>query len=245
MNEQSQLELLQVFRSRFKTEYDQLPRERTSTPHQYFVNNGTFGSVDGEILYCMVRHLKPAKFIEVGSGNSTFLSAQAVLKNKEEDSGHDCELTAIEPYPSDALKNGFDGLSRLVTKEVQQVPISEFHQLDGNDILFIDSSHVLKIGSDVQHLYLRVLPELRKGTVVHIHDIFLPAEYPRRWIMDGKLFWNEQYLLQAFLMFNDSFEILWAGSYMHLKHPDELGRSFSSYDRNTCWPGSFWMRKTK
>jgi len=107
----------------------------------------------------------------------------------------------------------------------------------------------LKIGSDVQYEYLEVLPRLNKGVIVHIHDIFLPMEYPRKWVIGMHRFWNEQYLLQAFLSFNCAFEVLWAGSYMHLRHPDELERAFNSYNRNIVWsthvPGatSFWMSK--
>lgn len=104
---------------------------------------------------------------------------------------------------------------------------------------------MLKIGSDVQYLYLEVLPRLNKGVIVHIHDIFLPAEYKKGWILKDRHFFNEQYLLQAFLAFNDSFEVLWAGSYMHLRHPDKLETSFNSYKKNESWPGSFWIRKIK
>jgi hypothetical protein len=117
--------------------------------------------------------------------------------------------------------------------------------LEENDILFIDSSHVLKIGSDVQYEYLEILPRLNKGVIVHIHDIFLPAEYRKEWVLKDHIFWTEQYLLQAFLAFNDNFEILWAGSYMHLKHPDKLEVAFNSYRRNERWPGSFWIKKIR
>jgi hypothetical protein len=99
----------------------------------------------------MIRHLRPRRIIEIGSGNSTYLSAQAILKNVEDKNGYECELTAIEPYPNPVLKKGFPGLTRLVQKRIQDIPFSEFEKLGENDILFIDSSHVLKIGSDVQY----------------------------------------------------------------------------------------------
>ena len=245
MNEKSQIDLLSLFSSKFKEEYENFPRNETSILYQYYVDNRGFESVDGEILYCMIRHFKPKRFIEIGSGNSTYLSAQAILKNKEEDNAYECELVAIEPYPNDILKAGFPGLSKLVSKKVQDIPLSEFRKLRENDILFIDSSHVLKIGSDVQFEYLEILPRLHTGVVVHLHDIFLPAEYPKEWVLEKYIFWTEQYLLQAFLTFNDSFKVLWAGSYMHLKHPDKLEASFSSYKREERWPGSFWIRKIK
>ena len=247
MNEEGQLKLLSDFVSKFKNEYDHLPLNwnKNLEPYEYFINNGAFESVDGEILYCLIRHFKPKKIFEIGSGYSTYLSAQAILKNKEEDSNYECELVAIEPYSNDTLKVGFPGLSKLIPKKVQEVPISEFKRLAENDVLFIDSSHILKIGSNAQYEYLEIKPRLNKGVIVHLHDIFLPAEYPKEWVLKDYRFWNEQYLLQAFLALNDSFEVLWAGSYMHLKHPDKLEASFSSYKRDERWPGSFWIRRTK
>lgn len=244
LNDEGQLALLGEFAARYKNEYESFPRQKTTTAHQYYVENGQFESVDGEVLYCMIRHFKPRRIFEIGSGNSTYLSAQAILKNREE-SGEACELTAFEPYPNEVLRAGFPGLTNLVAGKAQEIPFDKFEELGENDILFIDSSHVLKIGSDVQYEYLEVLPRLRKGVIVHVHDIFLPAEYPRKWVMESRTFWNEQYLLRAFLTFNDTFEVLWGGSYMHLTHPDKLEAAFSSYTRETRWPGSFWMRRVK
>ena len=143
------------------------------------------------------------------------------------------------------MKNGFPGLSQLVLSKIQDVPLSEFCSLEENDILFIDSSHVLKVGSDVQHEYLEILPRLKKGVIVHCHDIFLPEEYPKNWVLNNYVFWNEQYLLQAFLSFNESFKVLWAGNYMHLMHSDKLEQIFSSYKKDKVMPGSFWMAKTR
>jgi len=242
MQEKKQLELLSFFVSKFKREYETFPKSKTLIPYQYYLHNEEFGPVDGEILYCMIRHFKPRRIIEVGSGNSTYLSTQAILKNKEEN-GMDCELIVIDPYPNTILKRGFPGLSKLLKKEVQDVALSFFSQLKKNDILFIDSSHVLKIGSDVQYEYLEILPQLNKGVIVHLHDIFFPTEYPKGWVLSQHRFWNEQYLLQAFLAFNNVFEILWAGSFMHLYHSDLLKNAFNSYNSNINHPGSFWIRR--
>ena len=244
MREAAQLEFLDETSTHFKKEYDAFPHERTGVPHQYFLHNDQFGGVDGQVLYSMIRYLKPARIYEIGSGNSTYLSAQAIRKNTEEGGGA-AELVAFEPYPNEVLRAGFPGLSRLVMTKIQDVPLAEFDKLGEGDILFIDSSHVLKIGSDVQYEYLEILPRLRKGVVIHIHDIFMPAEYPRKWVMEDRRFWTEQYLLQAFLAFNDHFEVVWGASYMHLRHPDKLTAAFASYDRHVHWPGSFWLQKTK
>lgn len=244
-NANNQLKLLSLLVSKYKKEYENFPKFKTGIPYQYYVNNVVFGPVDGEILYCLVRYFKPKRIFEIGSGFSTYLFAQAILKNKKENNKYNCELVAYEPYPIKTLKSGFPGLTKLIPKQAQDIPLEEFNKLNENDILFIDSSHVIKIGSDVQYEYLEILPSLKKGVLVHVHDIFLPAEYPKNWIIKEHRFWTEQYLLQTFLTFNDHFEILWAGGYMHLNHPDKLEEAFSSYKRTQSPPGSFWMRKIK
>lgn len=242
LNEKGQINLLEMFASKYRAEYDRFPRNRTAIEHQYYTNNSTFAAVDGEVLYCMVRHFKPRRIYEVGSGNSTLLSAQAIDKNSQ-DGSDPAQLVAFEPAPNSLLRRGFRGLSRLVVTKVEDVPIAEYQELKENDIWFVDSSHVLRTGGDVQFEYLEVLPQLRKGVIVHIHDIFLPAEYPKRLILERRRFFSEQYLLQAFLSFNNKFEVLWAGSFMHMHHPDLLEATFKSYDRVNCWPGSFWIRR--
>jgi len=229
LNEPGQLRLLGEFRAAYGCDYASLDQ--------------SFGEVDGQVLYCMLRRFKPARMIEVGSGASTRLSAAAPLKNASEEPGRPaCDFTAIEPHPSPDLRAGFPGLTRLIERKVQDVPLETFAELRENDVLFIDSSHVLAIGSDVQYEFLEVIPRLRPGVLIHVHDIFLPAEYPRRWVLDGR-FWDEQYLLQAFLAFNDRFEVLWAGHWMHLNHPEQLRAAFNTYDPTLAAPGSFWMRR--
>jgi predicted O-methyltransferase YrrM len=242
MRDGQQLELLAGFINKFKDEYEAFPLEPTGVAHEYYVNNRTFEQVDGEILYCMIRQFTPRKIIEIGSGFSTYLNAQALQRNCRD--GRECELSSIEPYPNKVLEQGFPGLTRLVKKRVEDVSLDEFAALQENDILFIDSSHVLKAGSDVQYEYLEILPRLNKGVIVHVHDIFMPAEYPRSWMMDHLRFWNEQYLLQAFLTFNESFEVLWAANYLRLTYPARLKEAFSRYS-DSIRPGSFWMRRTK
>ncbi len=249
INEQEQIKRLAEF-CKFKEEYERLPRKKTRIPYQYYINNEMFGSPDAEILYCMIRYFKPSKILEIGSGYSTCLSAQAILRNKEED-GRRCELIAIDPNPSTMLKAGFPGLSKLISSQVQNVQISEFGRLQANDVLFIDSSHIVKIGSDVQYEFLEILPRVSKGVIIHFHDIFLPAEYPRWWVLKECWFYNEQYLLQAFLSFNPYFEVLWAGTFMHLRYPDKLEEAFSAYRNDERFksgkrlPSSFWIRRSK
>jgi len=180
--------------------------------------------------------------IEVGSGYSTLLSLEALENNAKE--GHPCRFTAIEPYPADFLRDpGLPGDVELLEQPLQKAPLELFTNLKSGDILFIDSSHVCKAGSDVRYMFSSILPALAPGVIIHIHDIFLPAEYPKCWIKDWHRFWNEQYLLQAFLSFNSAFEVLWAGSYMHHYHSDKLQEAFDSYDPARSGPASFWIRR--
>lgn len=242
INLEEQLRLLNQVFPQFKSEYN-FPTSKTNTPYEYYLDNTCFGSVDAEVLHSMIRHFKPKKMVEIGSGFSTYISARACLLNKEKD-GVNTELIAVEPYPNDTLKKGFPGLSALIQKPLEQVELDLFSSLEANDILFIDSTHVLKIGGDVKYEYLEILPRLKNGVVVHSHDIFLPGEYPKNWVMGNHWFWTEQYLLQAFLAFNSAFEILWAGQYMSLKHPEELSLAFPSYRKDPSRsPGSFWIRR--
>ncbi|MHB8895307.1 MAG: glycosyltransferase [Candidatus Geothermincolia bacterium] len=241
MREEGQLELLAEFSTGFKDEYESLPREQCAK-NEYVLNNRFFGPVDGEVSYCMIRRFRPRKIVEVGSGFSTLLAAGTILRNAAE--GAACELTAIEPYPNDVLIEGFDGLTRLLRQPIEQVPLEEFEALGENDILFIDSSHVLRFGGDVQHEYLEILPRLRPGVIVHVHDIFLPSHYPREWVMGRQRFWTEQYVLQAFLAFNDSFEVLMANAFLAAKRPGELSSAFNSFAEGVTFPASFWMRRT-
>lgn len=243
MNEDGQLRLLEEFSARYKAEYDALPvsADEAQQPHGFHLDNPGFLFVDAEIAYCFFRRFRPARVIEIGSGFSTLLAATALRRNREE-GGSACDFVAIEPYPGEVLLRGVPGLTRLIRGRVQDVPLSEFARLQENDILLIDSSHVAKVGSDVLYEYLEILPRLNRGVIVHVHDIFLPSEYPKSWFVKDRRFWNEQYLLQAFLTFNERYEVLWSCSYMHLRHPQRLTAAIRTYDRRTQWPSSFWMR---
>ena len=247
LNEDRQLALLADLAERYGKEYDEFPTSATPVAWEYHLANDQFSKVDAELLYSMVRHWRPKRVIEIGSGYSTRVAAQAIRKNGELDADYHCDLIAIEPFPSEILVRGFPGLTRLISTPVQDVPPALFETLEAGDILFIDSSHVAKIGSDVCFEFLRILPLVAPGVVVQVHDIFLPAEYPRHLIVDWHRFWNEQYLLQAFLAFNGDFEVLLGACMLHLRHPDRLAEAIPSY-RRVGWPTglppcSFWLRR--
>lgn len=232
----------------FLREFKELTWKKTLAwdVEEYFHLNPSFRGVDAGIYYGLIRHLKPRRIIEIGAGFSTLLAAKAVLRNQKEKKP--CELTAIEPYPSQTLRSGIPGLKRLLETKLQQVPLAEFERLGKNDILFIDSSHILKMGSDVQYEFLEILPRLKKGVFVHFHDIFLPRDYPRKLVTKDFKFYNEQYLLQAFLAFNRDFEVVWAGQYMFRKNYALIEKNFGEFFKDghpeRQWRSvSFWIKR--
>lgn len=239
LNEEKQIEFIDYYCSRYKQEYDDFGLYEPKDDCRYFVYNGWFGEIDGDILYSMLRHYKPRRVIEIGSGYSTYLLNYALNKNKLE---YDItgELISIDPYPNPTLKSGFPDYVQLIEEKVQNIDVGFFEKLEENDILFIDSSSIVKINSDVCYEFLEILPRLNKGVLIHIHDIFLPREYPKDWVINKKLFSNEAYMLQALLMFNNTFEVIWAGNYMKLKHPEKCSKMFRGKASQ-----SFWIRKVK
>lgn len=241
----AQVRLLAELADRFGPELAALPRTpEQAGPGGYHLANGAFEAVDAEIYHAMIRLHRPATVLEIGSGWSTLLALAALRANAAGGAGG--RLVAVEPHPYEFLVRAVAGAgtpAELRRVSVQEVPLAEFTGLRAGDILFIDSSHVLKIGSDVQYELLEVLPRLAPGVLVHLHDIFLPGEYPRDWVLGPEhRFWNEQYLLQAYLAGNARVEVLWAGSWMHRRHPELLGAALPSYDRSRHRPGSFWFR---
>jgi predicted O-methyltransferase YrrM len=248
MRADAQHALLEQLSAEVGAEWAALPRTAAigrggSGDTQFFIDNQAFESVDAEMLYGLIRHFKPKRYCEIGSGWSTLCALTAARRNVAE--GHACEIDAIEPYPQEFLQQMTnDPLLRLSVLKGEDAPMDRFTSLGANDVLFIDSSHVVRAGSDAQREYLEILPRLAPGVLVHVHDIFLPAEYPQEWFLNEHRFWNEQYVLQAFLIGNRMFDVLWAGNYMHQRHPEALEQHIPSYDRATRQPGSFWLRRT-
>lgn len=236
MNDPVQLDLLCNCFPEFRNEYERFPTSAaTARPGQFHFDNGRFDGTDALVTYCMVRHFRPRRIIEVGSGYSSLISGQAAVENGN------TPLICIEPFPLDFLAQGFPGLDSLLQKKVEEVGLEFFSQLGEGDILFIDSSHTVKIGGDVNYLFLEVLPRLNPGVIVHVHDIQFPFDYRREWVAGECRFWTEQYLLQAFLAFNCDFEVLFANHYL----ADQYLNAFQATFPNSPWwgGGSFWMRR--
>lgn len=235
--------------------------EPTDDEQEFHFNNGFFERIDAELAYAFVRQRKPRTIIEVGSGNTTRVLTAALRRNKAE--GADGELISIEPYPAPFLKKGVDGLSHLLQEPVQKVPVELFRTLSENDILFIDSSHVVALDSDVLYECLRILPVLAPGVLVHFHDIFTPLDYPEKFVVTNLCFWGEQYMLEALLSFNYAFRVVWSASAMQQFHPDVLETAFPAWkgsfqrmppelkgyaptlDGENVWPCSFWIERAR
>jgi len=198
------------------------------------VVNDYFSGLDAVVYYSLIRQLKPRRIIEIGGGYSTRIANKALAANQ---SGR---LTCIEPYPDERL----DGSRvHLVTKRVEELDVSFFAALEANDILFIDSSHTVKFGSDVCYEFLEILPALKRGVWVHVHDIFFPHDYPAEWLLKRRLALNEQYLLEAFLSFNHDFEIALANHWLQLECPNEVARLWPNAVSSGAGASSFWMRR--
>lgn len=227
LNESAQLQLLE--------EYSQSCGEPPFPEHQsegfrYYFENSWFSYGDATFLYAFLRKNLPKRIVEVGSG----LSSAVMLDTIDRYFPSRPQLTFIEPEPErlkSILKDGDDQSVQILESRVQDAPVSLFQQLDAGDLLFIDSSHVLKCGSDLQHLLFQILPLLKAGVFVHFHDIFYPFEYPPPWIEQGH-YWNECYMLRAFLAYNESWKIRFFNCYLHMKHPEILHARFPLVQKN-------------
>lgn len=237
-NVAEQLDLLK--RCNFNDELTAFPIERQAD-HEFFYRNGFFESGDAEYLYNMIRLFKPKRIFEIGSGRSTLLAASAIKANRGEDPSYQCEHLCIEPYEVEWLEEL--GVT-VVRKPVELIDTSLFGQLEENDILFIDSSHMIRPQGDVLFEYFEILPILRSGVLIHIHDIFSPKDYLEEWIQSG-CFWNEQYLLEAFLSYNSQFKIVGALNFLKHHYPDELTAACPVLRQQleSREPGSFWLRR--
>ena len=231
-NEAAQLELLHDVFSGYATEYRQFEKAFRAD-NRFAGETIEFIGHDPHVYHCMIRHFKPAKVIEVGAGFSTHVALNAAKLNGN------TSITAIEPYPGDFLRAVL-GEIHHVKQTAQSIDSGFFASLQANDILFIDSSHVVKTGSDVCYLVLEVLPRLRPGVIIHFHDIFLPFNYPRNWLEQRRMFWNEQYLVQAYLLHNQRTRILFANRYMGEHHREHLMETFPGSDK--VGGGSLWLQ---
>ncbi len=223
----------------FTNYYYELPFKSEKQTHlRYYFDNGYYSYTDGIILYSIIRHFKPKRIVEAGAGFSSaiMLDTNCLFFNNK------IELTFIEPYPERLYTLMSEEDKKNVTvyeTDIQSVPIDIFKTLQAGDILFVDSSHVVKTGSDVNFILFNILPILQTGVLIHFHDVFYPFEYPKEWVLGGYN-WNEDYFIRAFLMYNNKFEILIFSSFLH-KHFRETFKEMP-----LCYEqigGHLWIKK--
>ena len=225
---------------RLAPHHARLPFSDAPSPEaRYGYVNTAFGHGDAATLFCLIQHLKPRRIIEVGSGHSSC----AILDSVDRLAGPRTQVTFVEPYPEllkSLLRPGDLERHPLHAQGLQECPLAMFRELQAGDILFIDSSHVSKLGSDVNYLFFEVLPALQPGVWVHVHDIFHPFEYPMQWYAEGRA-WNEAYLLRAFLEYNTAWRIEYFSSFMVARHEEWFQRNMPVVLRNRG--GHIWLSR--
>jgi hypothetical protein len=207
----------------------------------FYYDNPSLCHADAEFLYSIIRHYKPRRVIEIGCGYSTLMAVEAERKNVVENSGEPCTHLCIEPYEMPWLeKLGVE----VMRSKVEDLPVSIFSRLEAGDILFIDSSHIIRPQGDVLFEFLEILPTLKPGVLIHVHDVFSPRDYLKEWVMNRHCHWNEQYLLEAFLSFNDQFRVIGAVNLLKKEHGKALEEKCPMTARRPDEePGSFWMAR--
>ena len=236
-NVEGQLELLDRFDT--SDELKDVPVHK-SNKLAFYMDNGMFESGDAEFWYHLIRLKKPQQIYEIGSGNSTLMVIKALQKNKNETPGYKCKHICIEPYEMPWLEE--TGVS-VIRNKIEEVDKKIFQELGEGDILFIDSSHIIRPQGDILFEYLELLPSLNRGVIVHVHDIFSPRDYPKKIVLEDVLFWNEQYLLEAFLTSNSKWKIIGALNYLRHNHYEKLKKK-CIFLTPAKEPGSFYIQKT-
>lgn len=200
-----------------------------------------FRSADAFLLHSIIREYNPKHIIEIGSGYSTAV----MLDANEYYMGGQIDITCIEPYPErlfSILKDGDDKILSLRKDFVQNIILDEFDNLEENDILFIDSSHVAKMGGDVPYEYFNILPRLKKGVIIHIHDIFYPFTYPDKWIVGGRAY-NEAFILRALLMNNNAYKMIFFNNMIYQLCSDRYRAIFNRCNLAEGVGSSIWLKK--
>lgn len=238
VNQQGQFELL----NEYLQFYSELPfPEKQSRDCRYYYDNRWFSYSDAIFLYCFLRKHKPKRIIEVGSG----FSSAVMLDTVDRFFSHRPEMTFIEPHPDrlkSLLRSEDRGRVRIIDKGIQEVPPELFDSLEAGDLLFIDSSHVMKCGSDLQLLMFDVFPHLPPGIFVHFHDVFYPFDYPSEWLKQGR-YWNENYFLHAFLAYNNEWKVHFFNTYVAFAFPDFLKEKMPLCLKNPG--GSLYIRRNE
>ena len=241
LHKEEQFALLQQFSDYYK----EIPYNFNSQAPgktRYQVNGIWYKYSDAVMLYSVMRHFKPGHIIEVGSGYSSAI----MLDTNDLFLGSKTDVTFIDPYPErllSLLKDEDKTKYKVISDIIQDVDIALFKELESNDILFIDSSHISKTGSDLNHILFEILPVLKPGVLIHFHDIFYPFELPESWVLERKWFWNENYILRAYLTGNKDYDIINFNTYLHREYREWFSNNMPACLVDEAGTGSIWIRK--
>lgn len=214
--------------------------EEFTPPDEFSWDNGMYGAVESEILHAVVRRHEPKRIVELGSGFTSLIIAGACRLNAS--AGRPVDYSCFDPFPRDFVRHGIEGMNSFAPVSATDVPQEQFDALSAGDIVFVDTTHTVKVASEVNRLMLEVFPKLAPGVLIHVHDIFLPYEYPREFFQ-SQCYWQEQYLLQALLTENPNLEVLLPVAAMCRERPEFIG-ALMPWHRAPSGPGAFWIRRT-
>jgi hypothetical protein len=209
---------------------------------KYYWSNDFWRGTDAFVHYALLRHLRPARIVEIGCGWSSLLLARALARNEVDGAKQAC-VHQIEPYPRRELMSHLPPHWTVDETILQRASLAPIEKLSSGDVLFYDGSHVARTASDVNWFFFEILPRLAAGVVIHLHDIFWPEDYPETWIFDRGQSWNEQYMLQAFLMYNDEFEVLLANAALVAERTTRTRELLEGLSEGVSGGGSVWIRR--
>jgi predicted O-methyltransferase YrrM len=221
----------------YTNELIDLNLKKNSTNFNFNIKNGFFEHGDAEIYYQLIRHIKPKNILEIGSGHSTLIALEAIKKNKNIDKIN-TKINCVEPYENTWLDN-FN--IKIIRKKIEDLNTNYYLSLKSGDILFIDSSHMIRPQGDVLKIFFEIIPKLKKGVIIHIHDIFTPKDYPEKWLINEHRFWNEQYLVEALMMNKNRYEIYLMLNYLKNNAYKKL-KEKCPYLKKKFEPGSLYLK---
>jgi predicted O-methyltransferase YrrM len=221
----------------YTNELIDLNLKKNSTNFNFNIKNGFFEHGDAEIYYQLIRHIKPKNILEIGSGHSTLIALEAIKKNKNIDKIN-TKINCVEPYENTWLDN-FN--IKIIRKKIEDLNTNYYLSLKNGDILFIDSSHMIRPQGDVLKIFFEIIPKLKKGVIIHIHDIFTPKDYPEKWLINEHRFWNEQYLVEALMMNKNRYEIYLMLNYLKNNAYKKL-KEKCPYLKKKFEPGSLYLK---
>jgi len=229
-NTDSAWDILSAFESSYRSTFEDFAQRRAPLDKAFTFHGSPYHPGEAEILYAMVRSNRPKQIIEIGCGYTTLIIAEALADAKKDYPEFTCHYSCVEPYRPDYLSDPPTQVTEFLDAPIQSISPERISQLKPGDILFIDSTHVVCTQSDVVHEILRLLPALNPGVLIHVHDIFLPFDYPEKWLNESRFFWTEQYLLYAYLLSNPNIEVHLSLHNLYRQNPKSMV------------PSAFWLR---